>query len=714
MSLGGPPSVDRRALARGRTTPAALASPPSTPPRFAGARHAAADELAALELALSLPDGLGPAVRSDIAGRAPAPDRVDLQVRASEAAFAVGPDVAGDGLPRGGHRRARRAGGTASGWACSTTGWPTSGGPPATRPGRCSRRAARSSSSRATRPPNGPRSSPRSPSSRCSTASSPRPSGWPARRSGSRARATPSHAARRCTRLTTLAVALAWGSDPAASIELLRQAEGEARALDDPDALFRIRANLTTVLDLVGRRAEAVDVAYEGIEDARRAGLEAVYGNFLAGQRRRHAVPARPLAGGPGGEPNGPCAGCRSASSTWPPSSSWRSVEIETDAGEEASRLLGQTILEFDAVREPQLAGPVLPRGGLVRPVARRRRRREPVGRPRLGERARDRGMAARRADGGDGRPGRCRGRRRGPPAPPAGPAGRRPAADGGRGRGGDRAGRAPPAPRRPPARGGWRRRRWPRPVPIQRRLEGEDDPAAWRAVAERLGGARRLPTTSALARWRRGRGDARVAVPDGRAGAMRPGAAAGAGRARAVGSARSRSCASSGSWPAGPGSPSRRGGRRARRAQAAAQHRGRSPRAIRAAAAVAVDGATVAPTWSGRSPATRPRPRRRTDTFGLSGREREVLALVAQGRTNREIGERLFISQKTVGVHVGNILAKLEVSGRVEAAAVAIRLGLTERTDVTPGRRETRREVSGSRSGSRVSSSRMRPDEAR
>jgi DNA-binding CsgD family transcriptional regulator len=68
-----------------------------------------------------------------------------------------------------------------------------------------------------------------------------------------------------------------------------------------------------------------------------------------------------------------------------------------------------------------------------------------------------------------------------------------------------------------------------------------------------------------------------------------------------------------------------------------------------------------------------------RRDTFGLSRREREVLALIAEGRTNREIGERLFISQKTVGVHVGNILAKLGVSGRVEAAAVAIRLGLTE-----------------------------------
>ncbi len=73
------------------------------------------------------------------------------------------------------------------------------------------------------------------------------------------------------------------------------------------------------------------------------------------------------------------------------------------------------------------------------------------------------------------------------------------------------------------------------------------------------------------------------------------------------------------------------------------------------------------------------PAPRRR-DTFGLSPREREVLALIVDGRTNREIGERLFISQKTVGVHVGNILAKLGVSGRVEAATAALRLGLTDR----------------------------------
>jgi DNA-binding CsgD family transcriptional regulator len=78
----------------------------------------------------------------------------------------------------------------------------------------------------------------------------------------------------------------------------------------------------------------------------------------------------------------------------------------------------------------------------------------------------------------------------------------------------------------------------------------------------------------------------------------------------------------------------------------------------------------------------------RDADTFGLSHREREVLALIAQGRTNREIGDRLFISQKTVGVHVGNILSKLGVSGRVEAAAVAIRLGLTERREAVGARR--------------------------
>ena len=62
---------------------------------------------------------------------------------------------------------------------------------------------------------------------------------------------------------------------------------------------------------------------------------------------------------------------------------------------------------------------------------------------------------------------------------------------------------------------------------------------------------------------------------------------------------------------------------------------------------------------------------------IGLTGREEEVLGLVATGMTNREIAESLFISEKTASVHVSNILGKLGVSGRVEAAGVAFKLGI-------------------------------------
>ena len=64
-------------------------------------------------------------------------------------------------------------------------------------------------------------------------------------------------------------------------------------------------------------------------------------------------------------------------------------------------------------------------------------------------------------------------------------------------------------------------------------------------------------------------------------------------------------------------------------------------------------------------------------ERLGLTAREFEVLRLVAAGRSNREIASELFISAKTASVHMSNILGKLGVTGRGEAAATAHRLRL-------------------------------------
>jgi DNA-binding CsgD family transcriptional regulator len=76
---------------------------------------------------------------------------------------------------------------------------------------------------------------------------------------------------------------------------------------------------------------------------------------------------------------------------------------------------------------------------------------------------------------------------------------------------------------------------------------------------------------------------------------------------------------------------------------------------------------------------AGRAAPARPADPYGLTPREREVLALLADGRTNPQIAETLFISPRTAGIHVSNILAKLGVASRGEAAAIAHRGGLMD-----------------------------------
>jgi DNA-binding CsgD family transcriptional regulator/tetratricopeptide (TPR) repeat protein len=130
------------------------------------------------------------------------------------------------------------------------------------------------------------------------------------------------------------------------------------------------------------------------------------------------------------------------------------------------------------------------------------------------------------------------------------------------------------------------------------------------------------------------------------------------------------------------------------RRAEAdlADGHRSAATAALRAAAAAAEGHAPLQaqirqlaqlarvalaePTPAG-SPA--PSPPEAPVPYGLTGRELAVLRLVAAGRTNAQIGAELYISTKTASVHVTNILRKLGVSSRVQAAALAERAGLLD-----------------------------------
>ena len=470
---------------------------------------------------------------------------------------------------------------------------------------------------------------------------------------------------------TTLGVAMGWGSDPEGAIELLRQAERGARALGDPDALFRATANLTTVLDLVGRRTEAIEVAYLGIEDARAAGLEAVYGNFLRGNVSESLyllgrwTEARELA---------------VRALDWLPTGlvflaaavQLAMIEIETEAGERAARYLGRTTLEFDSVREPQLAGSyylasasfALWRGDAADAARSVERGWAAVSDTEEWVLAARMAAMVARVDAAIGA--EAHEKRRLAPLAAA------------RGRTAEvvktaaalvRASGAPPSAgsRRmaeaylATARG------------FQRRLEGDDDPAvgdrgatSWTELA--------APYDAALARWRQAEASlASGTGRHGRADAQTPMLEA----VRLAIALEARPLLRELRELAG----------RARITLPDEVDLVLEERLVGAAGVpvlVANDDHAAAGARSELVRAIAGEPTvvaRRPDAFGLSAREREVLLLVAQGRTNREIGERLFISQKTVGVHVGNILSKLAVSGRVEAAAVAIRLGLTERS---------------------------------
>ena len=71
------------------------------------------------------------------------------------------------------------------------------------------------------------------------------------------------------------------------------------------------------------------------------------------------------------------------------------------------------------------------------------------------------------------------------------------------------------------------------------------------------------------------------------------------------------------------------------------------------------------------------PRPGTQAGPAGLTTRERDVLVLLSEGLSDREISRRLFISERTVGHHVSAVLAKIGVSSRTAAAREAARMGL-------------------------------------
>ena len=104
--------------------------------------------------------------------------------------------------------------------------------------------------------------------------------------------------------------------------------------------------------------------------------------------------------------------------------------------------------------------------------------------------------------------------------------------------------------------------------------------------------------------------------------------------------------------------------------------------RAIRAVASgrsmldPAVAGKVMAQFASGRAPAEWTSGARKDEFEGLTERELEILRLVGRGLTNKEIGRKLFISDRTVQAHLSNIFSKLGVGSRTEAAMYAVRRG--------------------------------------
>ncbi|HXQ95950.1 MAG TPA: LuxR C-terminal-related transcriptional regulator, partial [Candidatus Acidoferrales bacterium] len=476
----------------------------------------------------------------------------------------------------------------------------------------------------------------------------------------------------------TLGVDVAYLGDLEGGLGMLRDAAAIARQAGRLDDLMRSYANQTTLLELDSRRTEALAVVDEGIAEARRWGQEAVYGAFLRGNGADTLFVLGRWAEAE--------AMCHQALE-WSPSGVARfnplvwltNVRVESASDEEAGRLLGQLLLQQEAVPDSQWVAEV------ERATVSFALWREDVQDAR---RAAERGWArvtrtddwaqvaisasttleAAAAVAEDARERRDAGtvadavawadavlteaRRR---------------VDAG-GMSLELGGRIEAELHLATARA------------HRTRVVGEPDPALWADLARRWVGVAN-PYRAAHARWREAEAvlRSRPDTPRGRVDRVHArrallqsweiATALGADplcRALTRLAARARIPLPEGSAQGPDG-------------------RGLSPVASGPAQATTGDSGAAVPAFPGRETAGSGLALRLAatpeappaDPFNLSPREKEVLGVLAEGRSNREIAQRLFISERTVAVHVGNILAKLGVAGRVEAATVALRLGL-------------------------------------
>jgi DNA-binding CsgD family transcriptional regulator/tetratricopeptide (TPR) repeat protein len=470
--------------------------------------------------------------------------------------------------------------------------------------------------------------------------------------------------------LCTLGISAAWGPDPASALALLEEARTIAEASGRADDWFRATANLSTALALLGRRDASIATARAGIDALRRDGLETAYGNALRG----NIAEALFLTGR--------WSEARDLLSTaleWSPSPeafadaavTLAALEIEAEADERAASLLGRLLLTFrEGWPDPQFE---IPASRAAASFALWRNDVADAGRAaetgwELARRGEDWLQASRMAST----------YLEVQAATAISASERRDLAElaGARERAAGAVAAAEALVRASgvPADSVTRREADAHLATARAyaaRLAGRDEPAAWESAArawDRLGD----PYQGARARWRQAEAamtahdDARV----GRRAARRPlrdaaTIAAELGARPLLREIRELAGRALIALPEGlAGEPT--GG--------SMPTTGAAPAEVGVAVMAGGSVGAIASAF-----AEQPSERQGW-TFGLSPREREVLSLIVQGRTNREIGERLFISQKTVGVHVGNILSKLGASGRVEAAMVAVRLELVPR----------------------------------